>query len=99
MKKTKLQDSIDALFNPITTKLPENMGKPDWVYRDIRWLTKEYWDKLLSLIGAKNYRILAYSRRIFSNDENVYYGGQFLISPEGIENLKAWKNDEDSISK
>lgn len=59
----------------------------DWVYRDLPWTIESVWYDVLNNIGPANYRMIASSRRTDPDGVEVYCG-QFLIAPEGIENLK-----------
>ena len=57
-----------------------------WVYRFIDLITKEDFKKLIDIIGEDNKVMLALSDHIINGQS--WFTGQFLISPEGIENLK-----------
>ena len=56
-----------------------------WVYRDMPGrVSFEYWDKFLDLLGEGNYVILIRS------EGRDWKRGQFLISPDGMENLAVY---------
>lgn len=81
--------SIGDVFADYYKAWAEQLGCPGWHYRDIPWITDEYFDKLIDIIGKDNIKCIVSSRR-----DNAIRG-QFLISPEGIENIKEWqKTDE-----
>lgn len=90
MENNRDLKSILNLMDSITPPPPE--GKEDWIYKDIRWLTKEFQDKLFNeIIGNGNYLVLAISTRTFkdSGDER-FFGGQYFISPQGMENIEEY---------
>lgn len=64
----------------------ETIMADGWVYRDLpNRLSHEMWDFLIETMGEGNYRILAKS---VGPD---WKRGQFLISPEGMKNLIAYR--------
>lgn len=64
-----------------------------WHYRDIRWTKTDILKNILSLIGEDNYKIIISSE--CNNWDNIPFSrGQFLISPQGLENIKDWKSSE-----
>lgn len=76
--------ALDALQPPI----PEPYKSQGWVYRDLPGkLSPEMWDHFLEILGPDNYTILAMSES--KDPENPWKRGQFFISPQGMENLKA----------
>lgn len=57
-----------------------------WVYRDMpSRLSHEMWAVFLELLGEGNYVILALSR----SQVDDWIRGQFLISPQGMQNVRA----------
>ena len=57
-----------------------------WVYRDLpSRLSYKYWDLFIKTLGEGNYRIMAMT---VGPD---WKRGQFLISPDGMANLAAFR--------
>ena len=85
---SKLQQMLDAMPLPAGEPFPgETLMADGWIYRDIPGLlTFEMWDLLLSYIGEGHYRILAMS---IVHRDGDWKRGQLLISPTGMENMKA----------
>lgn len=76
---------------PNTEPFPgETLIADGWQYRDTPPMLPAFWDGLLGAIGEGNYRLLTYAERTFKDDPRLYKRGQMLISPAGIENIKAW---------
>lgn len=76
--------AIDATQPPI----PEPYKSQGYVYRDIPGkLSPEMWDKLLAIFGEGNYVLLASSES--KDPANPWKRGQFFLSPQALENLKA----------
>lgn len=68
--------------------------KDDWIYRDIPWCYDQVMQEVLEKIGHENYVAVALSRMPDPHDPGVVIArGQFLISPAGVENLKANAGD------
>lgn len=64
----------------------ETLRADGWVYRDLpARLSFEMWDLLLEIMGEGNYRILAMT---IGPD---FKRGQFMISPDGIANMVAYR--------
>ncbi len=61
----------------------ETLIADGWQYRDLPKLSCEMFDILVGFIGENNIRWLTVA------DYGNAKRGQFLISPDGIENLKA----------
>ena len=55
-----------------------------WVYRDLPRMAPEYFEKLVALIGEDN--IVWLSRADYGDTQR----GQMLVSPAGMENLRAY---------
>lgn len=55
-----------------------------WVYRDVDWMTSEFFDTLNQIIGEENIVWLAVST--CDGDKR----GQCLVSPDGMKNLTAY---------
>ncbi|WP_435018430.1 hypothetical protein TA3x_000404 [Tundrisphaera sp. TA3] len=80
---------------PDTEPFPgETLIADGWQYRDTPPMLEQLWDELLGIIGEGNYRLLTLMKRTFRDDDRLYKRGQMLISPAGIENLKARANKE-----
>ena len=64
----------------------ETLMADGWVYRDLpSRLSHEMWDLFIKTLGEGNYRIMAMT---VGPD---WKRGQFLISPDGMANLAAYK--------
>ncbi len=64
----------------------ETLMADGWVYRDFpSRLSHEMWDLFIKTLGEGNYRILAMT---VGPD---WKRGQFLISPDGMANLVAYR--------
>ncbi len=64
----------------------ETLMADGWVYRDFpSRVSYEVWAQFIDILGEGNYRILAMS---YSRE---WKRGQFLISPEGMKNLAAYR--------
>jgi hypothetical protein len=62
----------------------ETLIADGWVYRDLPCMTQEAFNKFLDILGEENARFLTFARY---SDKAVR--GQLLISPAGMERLKA----------
>lgn len=65
-----------------------------WVYRDPNTrFTPEMWELFKNTLGkeGEDYIILAMSEIIDNKDNSRWFRGQFLISPNGLENAKRAK--------
>ena len=58
-----------------------------WSYRDINWMKVSYFDELFAIIGVDNYKIIISSVRD-DWEGGPFRRGQFLISPQGMQNVK-----------
>lgn len=67
----------------------ETLIADGWQYRDTPPMLAHLWDELLSAIGEGNYRLMTLMERTYKGEERLFKRGQMLISPTGIENLKA----------
>lgn len=67
-----------------------------WVYRDISWVRHDFWKQLLDIFGENQYKFLAVSQQVFKDDNELYFRGQVLLSPEAIENCKNHNKDKDN---
>ena len=68
----------------------ETLIADGWVYRDMPRMTQEAFDKFLDILGKENARFLTFAR--YNNGESVR--GQFLMSPAGMERLKAYSANQ-----
>lgn len=78
--KTDLSAFLEGM-REVHAAMAEELGCPDWTYRDIPWVTSEVWGQLFDIAGEGNCKIVAMSR-MGSNCR-----GQILISPAGMESL------------
>lgn len=62
----------------------ETLIADGWVYRDLPRMTQEAFNQFLDILGEENARFLTLARY---PDKAVR--GQFLMSPAGIERLRA----------
>jgi hypothetical protein len=70
---------------PKTEPFPgETLIADGWVYRDLPKMTQEAFNTFLDILGEENARFLTFARY---PDKAVR--GQFLMSPAGMERLKA----------
>ena len=77
---------LRAIFDSVHPPLPKELADKGWVYRDMPGrVTPEAWDLFLSILGEGNYQILVMS------EGDGWRRGQFFISPQALENLKAYK--------
>ncbi len=51
-------------------------------------MIKEFYDLLLDTIGQENYVMIAGTSA--PHNEMMFYRGQFLISPDGMNNIAKW---------
>lgn len=63
----------------------ETLIADGWVYRDLPRLTQDAFDKFLGILGAENARFMTFARY---PDQSVR--GQLLMSPAGMDRLKAY---------
>lgn len=78
----KLGNSLPPTSEPFKG---ETLIADGWVYRDIpSRLSYEFWDRFIDLLGEGNYRIMA----VTTGPD--WKRGQFLISPEGMNNLATY---------
>jgi hypothetical protein len=64
--------------------VPKELREQGWVYRDVPGrFSFEMWDLFLSVLGEGNYHIIAMSE----NKEKDWKRGQFLLSPQAMENI------------
>lgn len=67
----------------------ETLVADGWVYRDMAVvMSPEMWNRLLSIIGDGECRILAMSEGVRA--DGPWVRGQLLISPTGMENMTAY---------
>lgn len=80
-----LQPTAQELF-------PNEPAVHDWTYRDLPGrLSPEMWDRLMSIIGDSNCRVIAISESWKGEGEKrelQWKRGQLLISPAGMGNLR-----------
>lgn len=86
-----MEDELLRLATERLTPTGRDMGIPgceDWVYRDLPGrLSFEMWNRLLGIMGHGNYMVLAMSQG------PDWRRGQFLVSPDGMANLKAYSEE------
>ncbi len=77
------------MHNATEEAMNEAFQTTGWFYRDINWMTLPYFDEMLEIFGADNYKLITGTVR---NDweGGPFRRGQFLISPQGIKNVKEW---------
>lgn len=84
------KDAMKSLDQLIDESMPRPEGKEDWAYRDMySWLRADFWSDFLGILGEENYMLLATSERRSPTDNQMYHRGQFLISPTGMNRLRA----------
>jgi hypothetical protein len=64
----------------------ETLIADGWIYRDVPKMSQENFNRLLDILGAENVRFLTFARY---PDKTVR--GQFLLSPAGMERVKAYR--------
>lgn len=62
----------------------------DWVYRDIPWITDEFFHELIDIVGEDNIRIISGSTRSINGVTSRRCS--CMLSPEAIERLKNASN-------
>ena len=62
-----------------------------WHYRDINWMKVSDFDQMLEIFGVDNYKVITSTVRD-DWEGGPFRRGQYLISPQGMENLKDWNN-------
>jgi hypothetical protein len=64
----------------------ETLIADGWVYRDLPRMTQETMNTFLDIVGEENTRFLTFARYKPQNDVR----GQLLISPAGMDRMKAY---------
>lgn len=87
------QELIDKMFAAEQGLVPPELRAQGWIYKDmVGRCTPEAWDKLLSIAGEGNYKILISSSGI--NERGLLWKrGQFLFSPAAVRNFDAYAAD------
>lgn len=85
MTDDELKEKLMAIDWPdFGSEIAKSAGKPDWRYRDQGWMTMADWDRFIDIAGEENIAFVA------SSVKGDKARGQFLISPAGIERVKAY---------
>lgn len=70
------------------------IGAPaEWEYRDMPPTLESLYDQLFRVIGEENCKILSVATITKKEGAEVYKRSQFMISPEGLKRLAAWKEE------
>lgn len=81
----KSTERVPALPHPAGEPFPgETLIADGWIYRDLPRMTQEAFNHFLDILGEENARFLTFAR--YSGDA---VRGQLLMSPAGMERLKA----------
>ena len=82
----KIPEELRALLREAEQGIvPKELKEKGWRYEDFPTrFSFEMWDLLLETMGKNNYQILVMSQG------HDWIRGQFLISPEGLANLRAY---------
>jgi hypothetical protein len=81
-----LKDWMDSWPLPEGEPFPgETLRADGWVYRDLPRMTPDAMEKFLGIVGTEEVRWL--TRASYPDGSTR---GQLLISPQGMENMKAW---------
>lgn len=75
--------------------LRKEMNLPNHYYRDISWMTAELWDTLLDTMGIGNYVLVASTTKETA-EHGLICRGQFMISPQGMDNLRKLYEKEET---
>jgi hypothetical protein len=79
------QRALDAMPHPPGEPFPgETYIADGWVYRDLPKMTQEAFNTFLDILGEENAKWMTFARY---PDKSVR--GQFLMSPAGMDRLKA----------
>lgn len=83
--------SFSSPFIPPGEPIPGKTYRADgWAYIDPPGrFSPEAWENFLSLIGEGEYVVLAGSSGTHPSDGKPFVRGQLLVSPSGLENMKA----------
>lgn len=68
------------------------VGIDDWDYHCLPWMTTEYWEQLINIIGLDNIRIPVFTK-IPSEEHGTLLHPTVFISPVGKANIKEFNND------
>ena len=80
---------VDTMHEIMESHFQEEYGIPDWKYREIPWMTIEFWDQLIDMIGKENIKVISGSRRqgVMNGNKVDTWRCSCMISPEGMKNL------------
>lgn len=82
-------DPMEMFGEPIKGKTYKADG---WKYRDVRWFTPTQYDELKTILGIENLVVLSEHHR--TGAAGTVIGGQFLISPAGMQRAIKWAEDQ-----
>lgn len=96
-KFPKQHPTFDTPFLPPSEPVTGKTYRADgWAYFDIPGrFAPEMWEYLLSAFGENETHILTMT--CGSNADGPWVRGQILVSPQGIENSKAFRNKETPV--
>lgn len=77
------------MHNATEEAMNEAFKTTGWHYRDINWMKVSDFDQMLEIFGEDNYKVIAGTVRD-DWEGGPFRRGQFLISPQGMENIKEW---------
>jgi len=83
------KDAVRAINEALTEALSEGLGasvgKPDWIYRDLPRMKPELLAEFKEIVGQDNLHWVTFA------DYGETVRGQILISPAGMERMRAYR--------
>lgn len=88
-----MDDAIKDLYAEMHKATEDAMNKSfntdNWHYRDVTWMLEHFWKQFLNILGDADYNIIACSSRD-DWEGGTYLRGQFLLSPEALDNIRKY---------
>ena len=84
---------MNDLTGTQASTLAEAMGKPGWTYYDLPQMALDYFELIQQIIGPGNLCFITYANRS-NSDGTSWHRGQILISPEGMDNIRAYRDSQ-----
>lgn len=66
-------------------------NKPGWVYHDLPRMSPEFFDQFVEIVGQENLLWITFA------DYGTSKRGQVMISPEGMQNLKEYNDEQKNL--
>lgn len=86
-KVEKMSNIIEQIMEAEQEMFREHTGLTDWFYKDLPKIEEKLFNKLIETIGEENIHWITQAE--YTHVGKVYKRGQIMISPTGIESLKA----------